>query len=80
MNSDKNFQKLEKDVKETTKEIKKMKDTMLLMSHKVIGIADWKVTVGREFHKINKKVDILFKEHEKAEQEVVAEILRPDDL
>lgn len=51
-----------------------------MMSHKMVGIIDWKIKVGREFPRVKQRVDLLYKEHEKAEQEVVAEILRPDDL
>lgn len=80
LKSDKTFKKLETDVKDGAKEVAKLKDTVLLMSHKLMGLMDWKISVGRDFPKLKQRVEVLYKEHEKAEQEVVAEILRPDDL
>lgn len=74
------FKKLEADVAADVKDLAKLKDTVLLMSHKLLAIADWKAGAARDLPKLKQKVEKLYEEHAKAEAEVAADILRPDDL
>ena len=61
------IKQLRADMKESKNEWAKLKDSLALYSHKLIDVLDWKTMMLKEIPKLERKVKILFAEHEKAE-------------
>ena len=72
------FVELQKQVEKEKENGLKLKDTMLVISHKLLNMLDWKTNMCREYPKTKKKADILYKEKEMAEKELYDDIMLPD--
>ena len=51
---------------------------MLILSHKLLGLIDWKSNMAREYPKTKRKADLLYKERERAENELIQDIMSPE--
>ena len=63
-------------VEELTTNMEQVKKTMLLISQRMVALQEWRAQVWKDIPRMKRKVDVLYKEREKIEKELVDSILR----